>query len=272
MAKQITVTVQGKQINGAVISAYAKRVGSIDDVLSVWANAGTLQLVKHGNRNWLESLFNMPSLRLNSGDLSKAGKDVLAYIKAHCPLVIWNKDKKTFTYAKPATTNVFSHSFIAVGHTAPIEGEVTTFNGKYYKEHGDFSLTFTAFKDIVKEPKAPKDEEPSVKADAFNKALDKALATLKAGRFIGTQEELIDSYNKAKALLEQFDAIAKEAAEAAEAKRLKLATMETVAPVVEVAAIDMPLDLEAADKLHKTGQAGKSTRANGKVEPIAEAI
>jgi len=273
MAKQSTYIIQGKQVNSTVISAYAKRVGSIDDILSVWANAATLQVVKHGNRNWLDSLFNMPTLRLKSGDLSKAGKDVLGYIKAHCPNVVWKKDTHTVSYSKPADTNILSSSFLAVGHTAPVEGLITELTGKFYTAHGDFAMTFTDFKNIVKEKPAPKDGEPSLQASAFNKQVDKALLTFGTGRFIGTPEELFDAYAKVKAMSDKLDAAFKEAAQLQEDKLAKLRTIEETGPVVPVAAEDMPLDTALADQLLQSGQAGSSNRANGKVAPVlAEAV
>lgn len=267
MSKTLTINVQGKAVNNTIISAFAKRLGSIDDVLSVWANAATLQIVQHGNRNWLDSLFGMPAMRLKNNELSKAGKDVLAYIKAHCPLIVWNKDNQTIGMQKIGKDNVLAHSFIAVGHTAPVESIVTEYHGKFYMPHGDFCLTFNEFKNLAKPEKEVKDSDPSMLASAFIKQADKALLTFEAGRFIGTPEELLTAYVKAKELSDKINA-ALEASIKLEADKLaKLATIEAIQPGMEVSPADMPIDTVLANQLHQSGQNGKSKRAGGKVEP-----
>lgn len=267
MSKQTNIIIQGKAINNTVIAAYAKRIGSIDDILSVWANAATLQVVQHGNRNWLDSLFNMPALRLNNRDLSKAGKDVLAYIKAHCPAIVWNKDNQTIGMQKIGKDNVLSHSFIAVGHTAPVDGVVFELNGKFYMTHGDFCLTFNEFKNIAKTGKVPNTDAPSMLAKAFNKQADKAMETFKAGRFIGTPEELFEAYSKAKALADSIDAALQAAVKLEQDKLAKLATIEVTQISAPVSPADMPIDTVLSAQLDQSGQAGKSKRAGGKVEP-----
>lgn len=267
MSKHITV--QGKTVSNTVIAAYAKRIGSIDDILSVWANAATLQIVQHGNRNWLDSLFNMPALRLTNRDLSKAGKDVLSYIKAHCPAIVWNKENQTIGMQKIGKDNILSHSFIAVGHTAPIDGIVHAVNGKFYTSHGDFCLTFSEFKNLSKPEKAVTDDQPSMLAKAFNKQADKAMATFDAGRFIGTPEELFEAFAKAKALADKIDVALQAAVKAKQDELDKLATIQLVQVAAPVSPAMMPIDTVLSAQLDQSGQAGKSKRAGGKVEPKA---
>lgn len=267
-----TYTVQGKLVNNTIVSAFAKRIGTIDDVLSVWANAATLQVVQHGNRNWLDSLFAMPALRLKNGELSKAGKDVLAYIKAHCPAVVFNKEHQTIGIQKITKENVLSHSFIAVGHTAPIDGIVFSVNDKFYMNHGDFCLTFTEFKNLAKPEKAAKEDDlPSMLAKAFNKQADKALATFESGRFIGTPEELFEAYAKAKALADKIDAALQAALAAEQDKLAKLATIELTQASAPVSPADMPIDTVLSNQLDQSGQNGKSKRAGGKVDKAVAA-
>ncbi|QYW06457.1 hypothetical protein uan_045 [Pseudomonas phage UAntarctica] len=256
MSKVIDITVQGTVVNGRLIAAYAKRVGSLDTILSVWANAATLQAAVHGNRNWMDSLFDMPVMRLQSGDLSKTGKEVLAYIAAHCPRVIWNKETKQIGLTKLQKESILATHFIAVGATAESE-TVSLHRNKFYQLHGDFALTLTGFKNMQKPEKEAEEVEAKMTAVAFAKQADKALECFKAERFTGTPDELFAAAVKAKALYLAIDA-AHTAAEAA--KLAKLAESGLAATGADI------LDTAKADELHKSGQGGKATRAGGKVE------
>lgn len=255
----LTMTVQGTVVNSRIIAAYATRVGSLDSILSVWANAATLQVAVHGNRNWLDKLFDMPVLRLKSGELNKMGKEVLAYITAHCPRVIWNKDHQTIGLTKLAKESILATHFVAVG--ADKESEtVSLHRNKFYQLHGDFALTFADFKNLQK-PEVEKEEvEEKMTAVAFAKQADKALACFKAERFVGTSDELLAAMVKAKALFLALD----EAHTKAEAAKLKVMQESGVAH----SAADV-LDTAKAAELLKSGQAGKSKRAGGKVEVAA---
>lgn len=257
MAKQtpITLTVQGTAVDSRVIAAYAKRVGSIDTILSVWANAATLQVAVHGNRNWLDSLFAMPTLRLKSGELNKAGKEVLSYITAHCPRVVWNKEHQTIGLTKLQKESILATHFVAVG--ADKESEVVSLHrNKFYQPHGDFALTLTEFKNLQKPEVEKEEQEEKMTAVAFAKQADKALACFKAERFTGTPDELLAAAVKAKALFLALDA-AHTAAENAKLKAMQEAgTAATGADV---------LDTAKAAELLASGQNGKSKRAGQKV-------
>lgn len=252
----ITLTVQGKVITNTVIAAYAKRVGTIDDVLSVWANAATLQVAQHGNRNWIDALFSMPSLKLANGDLSKAGKDVFKYIEAHFPRAVWDKESQKVGFKKLQKDSIMATHFVAVG-ADKAEGVVVEQRGKFYAPQGDFALTLTGFKNLEKPGKEPEEKEISMTAKAFSKQAEKALACFKDAKFTGTPDELLAAAQHAKALFLAIDA----AYDKAQADKLaKLAENGEAATAADV------LDTAKAAELLKSGQAGKATRAGGKVE------
>lgn len=258
MAKKqaaMQLTVQGTVVTQRIIAAYATRVGSLDNILSVWANAATLQVAVHGNRNWMDSLFNMPVMRLQSGDLSKTGKEVFGYIAAHCPRVVWNKDTKQIGMTKLQKESILATHFIAVGATAESE-TVSLHRNKFYQPHGDFSLTLTGFKNLQKPEKEVDEKEEKMTAVAFAKQADKALECFKNERFVGTADELLAAAVKAKALFLALDA----AHTAAEATKLaKMAESGQAATAADL------LDTAKAEELLKSGQNGKATRAGQKV-------
>lgn len=249
------LTVQGKQVTGTIIAAYAKRIGSIDDVLSVWANAATLQAAVYGNRNWLDSLFSMPTLRLQSGELSKAGKEVFKYVSEHCPRIVWDKDAKKFGMTKLVKDSILETHFVAVGATKE-GGDIIAHRNKLYLPHGDFALTFTEFKNLEKAPKDVEEKEPSMTAKAFAKQAEKALECFANQRFTGTPDELLAASLRAKELFLALDAKFTAAA----------------AKVAAQAPHGINVDAAMSAKSDAAGQKGASTRAGGKVAPLAEAV
>ncbi|WP_443699607.1 hypothetical protein [Pseudomonas sp.] len=243
------LTVQGKQVTGTIIAAYAKRIGSIDDVLSVWANAATLQVAVYGNRNWLDSLFTMPTLRLQSGELSKAGKEVFKYVSEHCPRIVWDKESKKFGLTKLVKDSILETHFVAVG-AAKEGGDIISHRNKLYLPHGDFALTFSEFKNLEKAPKDVEEKEPSMTAKAFAKQAEKALDCFANQRFTGTPDELLAAALRAKELFLALDA----AFDAA----TKL--------VADKAPDGVAVDQQMANQLDASGRNGKAKRAGGKVE------
>lgn len=239
MAKAtFTLNVQGKTVNGAMINGFARRVGSIDDILSVWANAATLQVAVHGNRNWIDQLFNMPTLKLKNGDLNKTGKEVLSYIQAHCPRVVWNKDNQTIGLTKLNKESILSTHFIAVG--ADKESDtVSLHRNKFYQPHGDFALTFTAFKNLDKATKEVEEKEVSMTAKAFITQAEKALSCFKAERLVGTPEELFAAAAHAKALYMALDAAHTKAMDAKLAAMQAAGTAHTLGDELDLARVDM---------------------------------
>jgi len=90
--KAFTVTIRGTVINGAKIGSMKKTLGSVDEKLTLFANAAAAQYVISGNRNWLDDLFKLDELRLTNGKLSAKGREVAAYIRAFSPVNIAEKD------------------------------------------------------------------------------------------------------------------------------------------------------------------------------------
>lgn len=239
-----TMVVQGKQVNASIIAAYARRVESLDEVLSVWANAGALQLAQHGNINWLAKLFEMPVLRLKSGDLSKLGSEVMRYISAHYPAVKWDKGNGKVVRAKVNKDSIQCTHFVTLA--AKVDPDlVVEQRNKLWVPHGDFSLTLVEFRNLDRTSEKDEETEPTVAAKAFVKQADKALTALAATRFIGAADELQAAADKARALYLALEAqIAKDKANG---------KVESI-------------DANKAAELLKSGQAGKSARAGGKVE------
>lgn len=243
------ITVQGVKVNSKIIAAYASRVESIDTLLSVWANAATIQMAKYGNRNWLDTLFNLPTLRLKSGELSKSGADVLSYITSHCPRIVWNKDNKTIGCLPYVEAEKLATHFIAFGATqvtdaaanVPSELAITKVRGKFYKEIGDFNLTLTEFKNFKKVtvPKAP--SEPTMTVKAFNSSCDKASAFMAQAKFFGTVDELAQAKNKLKAMLDMVERLEKGLPAVASEDDHKAPTADTL-PSVDTTSVDELID------------------------------
>lgn len=206
--------VQGTKVNSKIIMAYATRVESIDTLLSVWANAATIQMAKYANRNWLDTLFNLPSMRLKSGELSKTGKDVLSYITSHCPRVIWNKDNKTIGCLPYVEAEKLATHFIAFGAdnvsdaNVPDELAVTKVRGKFYRQIGDFNMTLNEFRNFQKVTVVKAPSDPSMTVKAFNNNCDKAAAFMADAKFFGTADELSAAKAKLEHMLKMVERLA----------------------------------------------------------------
>lgn len=260
------LTVQGTVVNQRLITAYTKSFAKHETILSVWANAATLQMAKHGNRDWMDSLFNLPVMRIKSGALSKLGTELATYIKAHFPRFVWDKEHNKVAMISLQKDSILATHFVAFGateETANPEGMeshkvVIQLRDKFYSAHGDFALTFTEFKNFEKPEREHVETAPKMTAVAFSKNALKALECFKENRFVGTVEEILDAMEKAKALFLVMDAqLRKEEAKRAESG--------------QAASAEDVIDQGAASKLLETGRKGKSARVGGKVEPEAAA-
>lgn len=249
MSKQ-PIVVRGTTVNNTLIAAYAKRANSMGDVFTVWANAAVLQVAQHGNKNWLDSLFNLPMLRLANGDLSKTGRDVLAYTIAHFPRVMWDaKEQKVLLKKYNAESPLAAH-FVAVGIDADKleEGHgFTVIKGKAYTAQGDFLLTLADFLNLPKPDKEVDDKTPSVTAKSLVSNATKALKAMEEKRFAGTAEEVSKAAEQLKALY------------------LQLAAMVTETETAKAEDGQLQVDVEKAGQLLQSGQKGASARAGQKV-------
>lgn len=252
------ITVQGVTVDARLITAYTKSFAKHETILSVWANAATIQIAQHGNRNWMDSLFALPAMRVKSGALSKLGGELANYIKAHFPRFVWDKENNKVALVKLQKESVLATHFVAVGGNEKTEGALQV-RDKFYLPFGDFALTFTEFKNLEK-PEVEKEEvAPKMTAVAFAKQADKALECFKDGRFVGTAEELVSAMHKAELL---FKAMAVQIAKQEAAAQKKLAESGIAA------APEDKVDDAMATQLLASGQNGKSKRPGGKVASI----
>jgi len=264
----LTLNVQGKTVNAAMINGFARRVGSLDDVLSVWANAATLQVAVHGNRNWIDQLFNMPTLQLKNGDLNKLGKEVLAYIQAHCPRIVWNKDNRTIGLTKLVKESILATHFVAVGATEESE-TVSLHRNKFYQLHGDFALTFSEFKNLASEKAEPEEKEVSMTAKAFITQATKALECFKAERLVGTPDELFAAAAHAKALFMALDAAHTKSMEAKLVAMQESGAGHTLADEFDTARIDMSNGTISNKSRQAPGPVGLAEAIEAKAEVAA---
>lgn len=249
------ITVQGVTVDARLIAAYTKSFAKHEQILSVWANAATIQLAQHGNRNWMDSLFALPAMRVKSGALSKLGSELANYIKAHFPRFVWDKENNKVALVKLQKESVLATHFVAVGGNEKTEGALQV-RDKFYLPFGDFALTFTEFKNLEK-PEVEKEEvAPKMTAVAFAKQADKALECFKDGRFVGTAEELLSAMHKAELL---FKAMAVQIAKQEADAQKKLAESGIAATPED------KVDDAMATKLLASGQNGKSKRPGNNV-------
>ena len=235
--KSAPVTVAGKIITGQQIAAFKTSAASAGENMTVYANACAVQLYQ-GNRNWINDLFALPTMRLANGKLSAMGKNVLAYIKAHAPRVHYNSAKGLVVFSDAKT---LGKAFTVTGGGAPLldaAGEPST----------DFPMGYTDFLNWSK-PKQEK-AQASLKAGTVSGQINKALAEITAGNFAATAEEA------ASLAAELAELMAKVAALHAKKEAAKPAESQGV-------------DATMAAQLLKSGQAGKSKRAGGKVAAVA---
>ena len=179
-----TVTVRGATIDASRVTSALKRINGTDGDITMIANVAALHLVVHNNPTVLTRLFDAPALRGVNGDLKKLGRDVFDYIKAHCPLILWDKEKKVIRVRKVGPDNQLRGKF-AVPFSADKDGKAELV------EPGDFALTFGEWQD-KRAQQAPKGNPgpKSVKAETLTGQLTKALEALKAGRILGETPEL----------------------------------------------------------------------------------
>lgn len=253
------ITVQGVTVDARLITAYTKSFAKHETILSVWANAATIQLAQHGNRNWMDSLFNLPAMRVKSGALSKLGGELANYIKAHFPRFVWDKENNKVALVKLQKESVLATHFVAVGGNEKTEGALQV-RDKFYLPFGDFALTFTEFKNLEKPDVEKEEVAPKMTAVAFAKQADKALECFKDGRFVGTAEELLSAMHKAELL---FKAMAVQIAKQEADAQKKLAESGIAATPED------KVDDAMATQLLASGQNGKSKRAGGKVAVAA---
>lgn len=191
------IVVRGKAITPAIIHAFARRLNSTDDIVTQWANGAVLELVKNQNGNWLYEMFDCRAFRLANGALNKLGQEVFSYVQAHYPRLTHDKETNKIGLKKYNPESPLAENFVSVGDSEivndPLLPKVIEINGKFYRPHGDFALTFAEYKLF----KAQKSSEPPadkpVLAKSISKAVEKALEAQADSRFIGAPDELVSA-------------------------------------------------------------------------------
>lgn len=232
-ANKVTITVRGKVVTAQQITAFGKSLANQSEAITVWANYCAIHAVAHHNIEPLNAMLQNAAFRLSTGKLSKLGGEVAAYVKAHAPQI--QLDAKTGRYIV-ARMKADNPRFQKFANPAQLDDA-----GKpAIVEAGDFALTFDEWRTLEKAAKEPK------------------AATLKAATVANQLTKALDAINK-----KAFSATAEEARELAKQLSDLFVTVDFVAS--QLAAKVEPVDTAKAAELLKSGQAGKATRAGGKV-------
>lgn len=232
--KSPVITVRGKVVTSQQIAGIAAKLANQSEAITVWANYCALHAVAYFNTAPLASMLNNPAFKLASGKPSKLGAEVLAYIKAHAPQIQIDAETGAPKVAKMAESNPLKGHF---QNPAEIDDDTQK---PAIVAAGDFALSFDEWRQLEKPAKEK--AEPKVKAAAIAKRLADVQTALQAGKLVASAEELAELASAAKALFLALDA--QHSTEAAKAE---------------------PIDTAKAAELLKSGQAGKSARAGGKV-------
>lgn len=232
-ANKVTITVRGKVITSQQVAAFGKSLANQSEAITVWANYCAIHAVVHHNIEPLNAMLQNGAFRLTTGKLSKLGGEVAAYIKAHAPQI--QLDAKTGRYIV-ARMKADNPRFQKFANPANLDGD-----GKpAIVEAADFALTFDEWRTMEKAAKEPK--PVTLKAATVTGQIGKVLEAIQ-------QKRLSASVEEADTLL---------------ADVLKLQA-ELVSLTAKLKADVEPVDADKAAELLKSGQAGKSKRAGGKV-------
>lgn len=178
------ITINNIIITGATIGSLRKAIGSVDEKLTTFANAAAAQYVINGNRNWLDSLFQLDELRLKSGKLSAKGKEVAAYIRAFSPVNVAEKDEngiQTVSFKMNAKNKNVFYSL-----EQDKEGNKIKLDAS---EHTTWPMTLREFSQRDKPAKAPAAEKAK-KASTLESQLGKMVASIDANGVDGSFEEV----------------------------------------------------------------------------------
>ena len=235
-ANKVTITVRGKVITAQQVAAFGKSLANQSEAITVWATYCAIHAVVHHNTDPLNNMLQNGAFRLTTGKLSKLGGEVAAYVKAHAPQI--QLDIKTGRYIV-ARLGADNPRFEKFANPANRDGD-----GKpAIVEAGDFALTFDEWRTLEK---AEKEQKPvTLKASTVTGQIGKVLEAIQ-------QKRLSASVEEADTLL---------------ADVLKLQA-ELVSLTAKLKAEAEPVDADKVAELLKSGQAGKATRAGGKVAAV----
>lgn len=233
MKKSPVITLQGKTVTAQQIAGIAAKFSSQSESITLWANYCAIHAVAHYNTAPLAAMLQNPAFKLTGGKPSKLGKEVIAYIRSHAPQIQIDAESGAPKVAKMADSNPLRGMF-------QNPAELDENSKPTIVEPGDFALSFDEWRTLEK-PSAEK-AAPKVKAATVAKKLAEVKEALSAGKLVASLEELAELAAAAKALFMALDS--QHSAEATKAE---------------------PIDAAKAAELLKSGQAGKATRAGGKV-------
>lgn len=246
----IEKVIRGQKVTTATFRNLQKQINNLPQALTVAANYGAFCLVFHNGPDMLNNLIASPALTLSTGKPSKLGKEVIAYVLAHCgQFVVFDYKSGKFAQKKFKGKEAKANKEAARGFINPETGEFTARpdeNGSA-PENVDFALTFEQWRTFTKpaEEKAP----ASMKAATIVGQLEKLAAAFDEGRVAATAEEaaaMLDHLTKVHGLAVQLAA--------------KLAN--------EASAALAAIDAEKVHELADSGRKGKSARVGGKVAAV----
>lgn len=234
--KSQVITIRGQVISAQQINGIAAKLANQSESITLWANYCAIHAVAYFNTAPLAAMLQNPAFKLASGKPSKLGGEVLSYIKAHAPQIQIDAETGAPKVAQMSDKNPLRGHFQNLAERDD--------NGKpTIVEPGDFALTFDEWRQLEKPAKEK--AEPKVKAATVAKKLAEVQTAMAAGKLVASADELRELAEAAKALFLALDA--QHTSEAAKAE---------------------PIDTAKAAELLKSGQAGKSARAGGKVAAV----
>lgn len=186
MTKQITI--RGTEYTYKKFSSDVTSVAKASDKLAILANAAAYQAVAEGNLDWMNRLFQgIPALTLKSGELSKQGKELRAYIVHHAPslrIELAKDGKNAGNIVTKLTGNKDKRGLFVTGHDDDGNAIYTS-----AQESPDFYLTFSEWREY----QAPGNGGNGKRAvKSMTTSVGKLLESLESGEFNGDYESLVE--------------------------------------------------------------------------------
>lgn len=227
-----TLNINGNAYHGSTFTADIRRLSNSPELITNLAQAAALHAVVYHNLTPINDLLD--TQRLNSGDLNKLGREIMAYIAANAPTIGYDKASKKASKRKVGQKSALRIAFADPSQLTD-DGKKVLFPAIDEETgiHAGFAVSFDEWRNLNKAAAAPKSSK-STKASTLTNALTKA------------REDASIKGNRA-----EFEALAKAARELAQ-------YMDTLA-----AAETQGYDEDALAMLASV-KPGKSARANGK--------
>lgn len=189
-----SIEFNGKRFATQMFNSFSSKLDATESELEQYLNVAALQAVRHGNTNWLNIIFEARAFRLKNGNLNKSGTDVLEYVKAHCPVVLFDVNEQRVKLRKITAKNKLNGMF-----RVPFESFTDDDTGEKLdklvsvEENPVFALTLSEYRDHAanESNEAPKasDKKYSTLVNQLE-GMAKLLAGEKESKVIGTVDEL----------------------------------------------------------------------------------